>query len=156
MTDSFYMDLMKKLTGLQDQISALRTIEIGGVWTDFTPALSASGSMTISAESGLVGRYSVIGKLCFVGVRAIFTTGGTASTAIYINTPISPHADISNDYTAFQFAARMVDGGSANIAMGGMLDAGGGVYKLAVQKYDLSNWGLGTTRQIRISGFYRI
>ena len=150
------MSLMREIAKLQDQISALRTIEIGGVWTDFTPTLSASGSMTISDDTGKIGRYFTVGSVCYVAVRAVFTTGGTASTAIYINPPVTPHADIVSYNTAFQFSARAFDGGSANVAMGGIMDAGGGSYKLSIHKYDLSNWGLGTTRQIRISGFYPI
>ena len=86
MTDSFYMDLMKKLNGLQEQINALRTIEIGGIWTSYTPILSGW-----SSNPGGVYRYCVIGKLCTVMIYQ-FSSGTSDSTAISISLPITSGA----------------------------------------------------------------
>ena len=87
MTDSFYMDLMKKLNGLQEQINALRTIEIGGVWQNYTPTITAgSGSLTTVSATGF---YSVIGKVVQIIIDITITTNGTGAGYVVATLPFT-------------------------------------------------------------------
>ena len=69
--------LMREIAKLQGQIDSLRTIEVGGVWQDWTPATS-----NITVGNGtLTGRYCAIGKFCRVNIS--FTLGSTSSITGY-------------------------------------------------------------------------
>ena len=58
--------LMREIARLQNQIDALRTIEVGGVWKDWTP--TQTGNVTIPTIA--VSRYMTIGKTCFINLNA--------------------------------------------------------------------------------------
>jgi hypothetical protein len=56
-------------------------------WVDWTPTLTCSGSMTISAESIVVARYRVVGKSLFLRVYIGGTLAGTASNQVIASLP---------------------------------------------------------------------
>ena len=55
------IQLMQKIGELESKIDALRTIEIGGVWQNWTPTLTGW-----SSNPPGIYRYCLIGKLCTV------------------------------------------------------------------------------------------
>ena len=69
------MALMREIAKLQEQINALRTIEIGGVWQDWT--LSATG--WAAGYTGFV-RYSAVGKICHMIIDINGTSNFTYAT----------------------------------------------------------------------------
>ena len=91
--------LMREIARLQNQIDALRTIEVGGVWKNWTPTVTAAGSMTISNLVVDVARYTTIGDSLAFEVAIKFDTGGTASVEVYITYPFSV---ITSSYRTFE------------------------------------------------------
>ena len=86
--------LMREIAKLQEQISALRTIEIGGVWQNYTVEWTATTNPSIG-DGSLTGRYSVVGKICFINIQLVAgstTTFGSGewmfSLPITAQTPI--------------------------------------------------------------------
>lgn len=75
--------LMREITKLQEQINALRTIEVGGVWTAWTPAVTAP-SGTPPTYSTATGLYTAINDLVIASVILQNTTGGTAGSGAVI------------------------------------------------------------------------
>ena len=142
------IQLMKTINELEYKISALATIQTGGIWTDWTPTVTASGSMTIASLSVQSARYSVIGRICFINYWVQFTTGGTADTTVYITAPSG--LTIKDVYTNF----------TTNIVNGGDLIPGLGYRGSSTQFAGLiasaGNWGLGTLRSVLMTGFYEI
>lgn len=111
----------------------------------WTPSYSAGGSMTFTSVSTGEARYSVNdGRVDFY-VRANGTTGGSAHSELRIAIPFG--TALENVY----FNAYVADGG--NIANGiGWVESSSGILKFA--KDDLSNFGLGSGRQVLGIGWY--
>jgi hypothetical protein len=85
------IQLMRKIAELEDKINALRTIEIGGIWLDWTPTWTALTTNPVLGDGSLVGRYSVVGKICFVDITLIMgstTTYGSGGWRISL--PFAP------------------------------------------------------------------
>ena len=81
------IQLMRKIAELEDKINAMRTIEIGGVWQNWTPVPTAeAGTLTTVSASG---KYAKIGKVVAVQLVITITTNGTGSGAIRSNLPIN-------------------------------------------------------------------
>ena len=110
MTDSFYMDLIKKLNGLQEQINALRTIEIGGVWKDWTPA-SQTGWTALPTGTY---KYCQVGK--FVACQISITAGTSNSTVAEIELPITASTTSTINRGAWGWA---MDNGTQLSTVGG-------------------------------------
>ena len=91
-------------------------------------------------------RYRKIGKAVEFEIKATGTTGGTTSTAVTFTAPVAP----ANADTVF---AAWVDDG-AGVSASGLWDSVN-TY-IEVHKYDNSNWGLGASRVILVSGSYEI
>ncbi len=113
-------------------------------WFNWTPAYSALGGMTYTSVSTEFAYFKVIGNACEIVLRAIGTTGGTATNILEATTPIDNIDDISplggfTKDTALISACIYV---AAN--------------KITIRKYDGSNYGLGADRQINVNGFYKI
>lgn len=118
-------------------------------WQTWTPTYSAGGSMTYSSVTSNVARYCTIGSTVMFQLVATGTTGGTASTYVSFTLPVAP-----------------ANTGDANVSGGCRCGDGGGVaghYRydnsdaaVFVFKYDSSNWGLGSGRQIMVQGQYEI
>ena len=64
------IQLMRKIAELEDKINAMRTIEIGGVWQNYTVEWTATTNPSIG-DGSLIGRYSVVGKICFINMQLI-------------------------------------------------------------------------------------
>lgn len=142
--------LMREIAKLQGQIDSLRTIEVGGVWKDWTPTFSAGGSMTFTSVTTNESRYCVVGNLLHYKIRANGTTGGTANPEIYFTAPIN-RAD-----TTFvsSFASGLIYDTAEYPAV--VTFNGSSQSLIRVTKFDSPNWGLGATKVFIISGFYEI
>ena len=114
-------------------------------WTSWTPTITASGSMTISSTSINLARYYVLGKTLFFQIDVSFTTGGTASTGVYISLPVN------SKYNSVNTSAYILDSGARSL---GHVTTGGNV--LETFKVDISNWGLSSGQVLRATGFYEI
>ena len=85
--------LMKTINELEYKISALATIQIGGIWTSYTPSITYSGgttdptSLTISSS-----RYSVVGKICHLNIVATLVRGSGDRTQTQFTLPINYNA----------------------------------------------------------------
>lgn len=83
--------LMREIAKLQDQIDALRTIEVGGVWQSYTPVWTASTTNPSIGNGTLSGRYCVIGKLITAKIFLQLGTTSTPGSGAYSFTfPIAP------------------------------------------------------------------
>jgi len=80
--------LMREIARLEEKINALRTIEIGGVWQDWTSVISPSVG-AITSYTIAYARYTVIGK--FLSLKADFTitNNGTGSGVLFCSLPIN-------------------------------------------------------------------
>ena len=94
------MALMREIAKLQEQINALRTIEIGGVWQDWTPTVIGWSSISL-----MNCQYSRIGN--FVAVMyQIF--GVSDAATIYLDLPFTE--DTTPNVGAFAYG---LDNGTA-------------------------------------------
>lgn len=124
--------------------SAKMTIE----WTDWTPTYGAQSPMTFTSIVTNLAKYCVIDKILYFVIKATGTTGGTASKYIFFSVPVS----IADNTIAYIC-------GGCNVVDTGR-EAGYwfnyNASDIRVYKYDTTNWGLGTNREICLQGFYRI
>jgi hypothetical protein len=110
----------------------------------WAPTYSANGSMTFTSVTTDRATFSIIGSKLFFDLNAVGTTGGTASTNIQFSLPCA-----AVNTTIFAFSGLTID--SALMAGAAWnYDAS----NAACRKYDASNWGLGTTKRIVVSGSY--
>jgi hypothetical protein len=68
-------------------------IVFGSGWTSYTPTVTASGSMTVSALSILSAQFLRVGPICDVSIRLTLTLGGTAGSFIFVTLPVSSAGD---------------------------------------------------------------
>ena len=121
------------------------TGRFGQSWTTWTPTVTASGAMTVSALVVTAANYMQIGKLIHFFINISFTLGGTASTQVFFTFPVTAAEaaqqtacyayDTAAPYFGLQYAF------STTVA---------GVYKSA-----FGNWVLGAGRAIALEGWYR-
>lgn len=121
------------------------TNDPGGQLT-WTPTLTGSGSMTISSVVVNEGRYRKRGKNITVWLDVTFTTGGTASSVVYVTKPVnsSGSGSVQNVQTYFcsdatNLVAYVITEPSGLAGSLGCAASPGG-----------SNWTLGANRQIRM------
>lgn len=113
-------------------------------WQSWTPEFGGSGSLTFTSGSP-TARYFVFGKLCFINLYAAGTTGGSTSTIITFTLPV---AAVSGQHT--------LSAGTADVSTAAGVAWISEPTVCSVKKGDGSNWGLGASRVIRVSGFYEI
>lgn len=116
----------------------------------WTSQLSCSGSMTYTSTTLEINYYQIIARQCRFSLRTQGTTGGTASNTIRATVPIGANIDAEIGQIN---VCRVFDGTSL---AGAITDVGGTNSQFGVVKYDSSNWGLGATRYIMVSGSYFI
>ena len=112
--------LMREIARLQEQISALRTIETGGVWKDWTPTWTATTNPSIG-DGTLFGNYCIIGKTVFFEIlmhAGSTTTFGVGNWKFAL--PITTGANnrsvgsfTINDATAVRYAGGIQMSGNA-------------------------------------------
>jgi hypothetical protein len=110
----------------------------------YTPTLTAAGSMTISSVAIDYAYYFIRGNMVYLAVRVNFTTGGSASNSVSVSRPFVVSAGNGAG------GGFVTDSGFKGACVGG------DVNNLTVFKYDASNWGTSTSRQIRAYQWERI
>lgn len=135
--------LLRRIEELEKLIQ--RQPEVGGVWQNWTPKVTAEGSMTISNLVVEVARYCLIGDSMGLELSIKFTTSGTASNQVNISYPFSI---ITSSYRSFYTGYR--DSG----------DHPGWCYgprstTFGVRHYDGSNWSLAENLRIQANGFIK-
>jgi hypothetical protein len=69
--------------------NAPASMAFGNNWQNWTPAFSASGTMTVSGVSLADAQYLVLGPLVFVKLWVTFTLGGNSDLFVYVTLPVS-------------------------------------------------------------------
>jgi hypothetical protein len=112
-------------------------------WFNWTPTFSCSGSMTISAGSIGLSKFSLTGTTCTVAINyAAFTLGGSADLSIYFTLPISSVRSASNTANNAN-AIPIVDGATGKIGQITIKDTTPG--SAMIRNTNTSNWTLGST-----------
>jgi|ERR1700722_10484754 len=117
---------------------------------NYTPTLAAGGSMTYGTTTVNYAKFYVIGNLLSFEVDATGTTGGSADSRITFSLPITIISAYSSTDNLPAAAASVNDSGH-KAAM--LIFVSTSI--LGVQKYDASNWGIGSGRAISAAGFYQ-
>jgi hypothetical protein len=80
-------DLQNQISDLKYQLDGVRKIEIGGVWKNWMPTVTAmSGTFTtVSAY----GSYSAIGNVVAIIIGITITTNGTAAGSVKATLPFT-------------------------------------------------------------------
>lgn len=122
-------------------------------WTAYdvtdTGIITASGSMTIATPAIVNSRYKVSEKTCTFNCSITFTTGGTASNAIRIILPVTPHHTATN---SFGGGCRVFDGGATR---GGVFRYNNAGY-VDVQLAAGGNWALAASQGIQATFEYEV
>lgn len=79
---SFERDLVRRLAALERELERLKTQERGGIWADWTPTVTQSGSVTVTVT---YARYFTAGKLVVLQAKLGVTGTGTTNNAIVIS-----------------------------------------------------------------------
>lgn len=116
-----------------------------GVWQDWTPTVTAEGSMTISNLSIDAARYCLIGDAMALEVSIRFDTGGTASYQVNVSYPFTI---ISSSYRSF-YSANNIDGFSPGWVYGPSGTAFG------VRRAGGVNWTIGAGLRIMANGIIK-
>lgn len=121
-------------------------IALGGVWKDWTPTVSASGSMTFTVTTINYARYMRIGDTCFHEVSIRGNTGGTPATALTITMPFSISGDLF--YAGVLYTpATGIKGAFGSISSGNIT---------TFRYYGLTSIPIENGVSIRFSGFFKI
>ncbi|MDH4127310.1 MAG: LamG domain-containing protein [Spirochaetota bacterium] len=114
---------------------------------NFTPVVTASGSMTFTITSIITRKFKITGKTLKMFVRIYGTTGGTASNTIIIEIPVA----ISSDMAGLSNSCMIDDAAGFT----GFLWHNTGLL-LYARKYTEANFGLGTNRRLTFQYEYGI
>lgn len=122
-------------------------------WFTWTPSYSASGSMTFTTVTTNQAKFNIVGKTLYFQISCNGTTGGTASNSLYVTMPVMNAIDSGS--TSYGFTALSRDGAGY---LGGICgdQTSSSPHGIYIQKYDASNFGLGTNRGGVGAGFYSI
>lgn len=122
-----------------------RLLTVTPVAQTFSPTITASGSMTISAQSITKARYTIQGPLVRLYLEFSVTTAGTASTDIICPLPIA-------QAQALTAMAYVVDGAGQPAEGFCAITGGNAIFR----KKDATNFGLGSGRECRVLAEYEI
>ena len=142
--------LMREINRLQEQISALRTIETGGVWQNWTPSYTQYGTMTYTSVTTHTARYTKVGRLCFFKIDSAGTLGGTAIAQITFSPPVVPSPVFTG--SGFSFSLGVVVNSVFKVGFGNANSTGSVFY---ASLFDKANFSTGAIRFIGY-GFYEI
>jgi hypothetical protein len=113
-------------------------------WLSWLPAMSASGSMTVSSPAFNVIQWKLRNDDMFIMLDVGLTTGGTASNSINATPPFTALG--SFDLLTGQTVDTTTTSGLAWVASG----------SIGIRKYDSANWGIGSGKTVRAKGNYKI
>lgn len=120
-------------------------------WLTYLPTYSATGSMTWGTITGITNKYKICMDKINLIIGAIGTTGGTASNGLVFSTPFTMGEP--------QFYSRggcsVKDTTSASPSIAGFI-YNPTTASYAFQKYDGSNYGLGSGREANGNIIYSI
>lgn len=116
-------------------------------WLYWLPTYSADGSMTYTSTS--TGRYKIERSMFRYHILTDGTTGGTASSAILLTLPVT----ILNTGPYIGMGYGTVYDAADNI---GLIFRSGTNNTIIASKSGGANYNLGSTKQIRIMGFFEI
>jgi hypothetical protein len=119
------------------------------VQAGWTPALTGTGSMTVTADDIQVAKFWDVGELTWFKLRASFTTGGTANTSIIV--PLPGGYSQPFDFVTSLGGGTVVDGGAGVDAQVLAHSA----TEFVVNRFDSANWSLGANRRIIVWGFFQ-
>jgi hypothetical protein len=122
-------------------------LPLEGKWFNYTPTLSASGSMTCTLGSVYNAKYCIIGNLVTLKTYVSGTMGGTAGISIYQSLPITTSNTHSLLSTSF-----ITNNSVAALSKLSALDA----QTLDMNKIDDSNYVASGTSYIRVFISYEI
>jgi hypothetical protein len=123
------IQLMRKIAELEDKINAMRTIEIGGVWQDWTPTWMATTNPSIG-NGTLSGRYFQIVKLVYCQFTMIAGSTTTFGSGIWrFSYPVAPNLSSAVSYQVG--SVRAVDVGSTEL-IGFTANYGGGTSYMSI------------------------
>jgi len=111
-------------------------------WFNWTPTLSASGSMTWTSTTITTAQFMIRGLNIFFRFFIAGTTGGTASGELYVSAPFN----YSGGATQIYSLGNVQDGGGA-LCSAVTWDRATATIRFA--KFDRSNFGLGSSRVVR-------
>jgi hypothetical protein len=134
--------LMREIARLQEQINALRTIEIGGVWQNWTPTWTAATTNPSIGNGSLYGRYCVIGKLITAKIFLQFGSTTTAGSGAYLFTyPITPknYRLVGGTYRLRKNGGSLYNGGVEPFASTFALIRDGGTYVTNATPFGFTN-----------------
>jgi len=115
-------------------------------WFSWTPTEGASGSMTYTITSLDVSKFTIKGATVYCEFGCRGTTGGSASTTLTITPPVIPTSQLS-----------IIGGGAMCYDSGTVAGVWWSASNVIMfNKYDSSNWGAGTTKDIKTNFFYQI
>ena len=95
------IQLMRKIAELEDKINAMRTIEVGGVWQDYTVEWTASITNPDIGDGVLLGKYTLIGKACTLAINMIAgstTTFGSGGWMFSLPFTTGIYASVNNNH----------------------------------------------------------
>lgn len=124
---------------------------IEAAWTDWTPAVTASGSMTIASLIVRKARYQIIGKTLKVKMYLGFTTGGTASTTVSATLPTNARTLDANEYPL----ARLTNSG-AGVLGAAHADGANPTSSIAFTILAGGNWALTTNQEVLFYGEFEL
>lgn len=124
---------------------------IEAAWTDYTPVVTASGSMTIASLIVRKARYQTIGKTFKLKLYLGFTTGGVASTTVSVTLPTNIRTLDANEYPL----ARMTNNG---VGVVGAAHADGASPTTSVAFTILAggNWALTINQEVLFYGEFEL
>jgi hypothetical protein len=83
-------ETLLKLKKLENEIERLKTIERGGVWTNYTPTVTYAGGTTDPTSiTKVYAKYSRIGNVVHVALRYTYVVGSGDRTTTLFTLPVS-------------------------------------------------------------------
>lgn len=92
------LDFAREIVKLQNEIRALRTIQIGGIWSTYTLAWTAATTNPAIGDGILEGRYTLIGNTVHVNIYMYAGSTTTFGTGVWSFSLPFTAANISGHY----------------------------------------------------------